>query len=79
MSAERTATPSAPRSHVVAALAAVYIVWGSTYLAIKYAVQTIPPFLMGGTRFIIAGLILYAWSRKRGAARPTLRSPPLLR
>jgi drug/metabolite transporter (DMT)-like permease len=59
------------RSHVLAAFAAVYIVWGSTYLAIRYAVETIPPFLMGGARFVVSGLMLYAWARMRGAPRPT--------
>jgi len=71
MSVERAGTGSAPRSHVVAAFTAVYVIWGSTYLAIRYAVDTIPPFLMGGSRFLISGLILYAWSRKRGASAPT--------
>jgi drug/metabolite transporter (DMT)-like permease len=41
----------------------VYIVWGSTYLAIMFAVQSIPPFLMAGTRFLIAGAVLYIWRR----------------
>jgi drug/metabolite transporter (DMT)-like permease len=59
------------RSHVLAAFAAVYVVWGSTYLAIRYAVETIPPFLMGGARFVVSGLMLYAWARMRGAPRPT--------
>jgi len=53
------------------ALLAVYIVWGSTYLAIRFAVQTIPPFIMAGTRFLIPGAILYAWRRLAGDARPT--------
>ena len=53
------------------ALIAVYIVWGSTYLAIRFAVQTIPPFIMAGTRFLIPGAILYAWRRLAGDARPT--------
>lgn len=52
------------------AFAAVYIIWGSTYLAIREAVQTIPPFLMAGVRFVIAGSALYAWARWRGAAKP---------
>jgi drug/metabolite transporter (DMT)-like permease len=56
---------------VIAAFAAVYIVWGSTYLAIRYAVETIPPFIMGGARFVVSGLLLYAWARMRGAPRPT--------
>ncbi len=49
---------------------AVYIVWGSTYLAIRFAVETIPPFLMAGTRFLIAGLMLYGWRRLAGDAAP---------
>ena len=53
------------------ALIAVYIVWGSTYLAIRFAVQTIPPFIMAGTRFLIPGAILYAWRRMAGDAPPT--------
>jgi len=62
-----------PRARVIAAFAAVYIVWGSTYLAIRYAVQTIPPFFMVGARFIVSGAILYWWARLRGAPRPTRR------
>ena len=48
---------------LVAAFAAVYIVWGSTYLGIKYAIETLPPFLMAGSRFLIAGSILFLWAR----------------
>lgn len=66
------ATGAPPRSHVLAAYAAVYVIWGSTYLAIHFAVQTLPPFLMAGVRFLVAGGILYAFMRLRGAApRPT--------
>jgi len=65
--------PRATRGQIIAAFASIYLVWGSTYLAIRYAVETMPPFVMGGTRFLISGLLLYAWSRSRGAARPTLR------
>lgn len=61
----------ATRGQIIAAFASIYLVWGSTYLAIRYAVETIPPFVMGGTRFLISGLLLYAWSRSRGAKRPT--------
>lgn len=57
---------------IVFAFGAVYLVWGSTYLGIRFAVETIPPFLMAGTRFVIAGLVLYAVLRLRGAAAPTL-------
>lgn len=58
--------------NVWAALGILYVVWGSTYLAIRFAVESIPPFLMAGTRFVTAGLLLYAWARLRGAPRPTL-------
>lgn len=61
----------ASRAQIVAAFASIYLVWGSTYLAIRYAVATIPPFIMGGTRFVISGALLYVWARSRGAARPT--------
>src|SRR5437879_7548292 len=74
---QRTATrTSTPRSGhkasplmVWSALWAVYIVWGSTYLAIRVAVRTMPPFLMAGVRFVFAGAILYAWSAWRGDLR----------
>jgi len=65
--------PRATRGQIIAAFASIYTVWGSTYLAIRYAVETMPPFLMGGTRFLISGVMLYAWSRSRGAPRPTRR------
>ncbi len=50
----------------ILAFFAIYFIWGSTYLAIKYAVETIPPFLMMGTRSVVAGTILFLWSRFRG-------------
>jgi drug/metabolite transporter (DMT)-like permease len=56
---------------VVAAFAAVYLIWGSTYLAIRFAIETIPPHLMASARFLAAGAILYAWARLRGAPKPT--------
>lgn len=56
---------------VVAALGAVYLLWGSTYLAIRFAVETLPPFLMAGVRFVVAGAILYGWRRARGVPAPT--------
>jgi drug/metabolite transporter (DMT)-like permease len=61
----------ASRAQIIAAFATIYVIWGSTYLAIRYAVETIPPFVMGGVRFLISGTILYLWSRYRGAPRPT--------
>ena len=61
------------RTKVWIALVALYIVWGSTYLAIRFAVETIPPFLMAGTRFLISGAILYIWRRSAGDPSPTPR------
>lgn len=58
---------------VVMALLAVYILWGGTYLAMRFGVETIPPFLMAGTRFLIAGLVLFALEYKRGAALPSVQ------
>jgi drug/metabolite transporter (DMT)-like permease len=57
--------------HVVGAFAAVYLVWGSTYLAIKVAITSLPPFTMVAMRSFVAGAVLYAWGRWRGAAPPT--------
>ena len=56
---------------VLAAFASIYIIWGSTYLGIRFAIETIPPFFMAGIRFVIAGAILYAWARLRGAEKPS--------
>jgi drug/metabolite transporter (DMT)-like permease len=65
---------SSRKLHIAIALAAVYLIWGSTYLAIRYAIETMPPFLMASFRFLIAGAILYVFARVRGARRPSLRS-----
>ena len=62
---------TASTRNLLLAFAAVYLVWGSTYLAIRFGVETIPPFILGGMRFLVAGLILVAVSRMRGAAAPT--------
>ncbi len=73
----KTATTNASRFPplwlVITAFAAVYLIWGSTYLAIRYAVESIPPFLMAGTRNLVAGLLLFAFARARGAGWPTRR------
>ncbi len=55
---------------LIGSFAAVYIIWGSTYLAIRYAVDSLPPFLMAGVRFVIAGAILYSFMASRGTAAP---------
>jgi len=62
---------SAPAVKIVAAFAALYFIWGSTFLAIGLAVQTIPPLMMMATRSIAAGLILYTIARLRGTPRPS--------
>ncbi len=64
---------SPTRAKLIAAFAAVYVLWGSTYLAIRFGVETIPPFLMAGTRHLTAGLILFLWTRLRGEPRPDKR------
>jgi len=56
---------------IIAATAAVYLIWGSTYLAILFAIETIPPFLMAGFRFAAAGAVLYIAVRMAGAKRPS--------
>jgi drug/metabolite transporter (DMT)-like permease len=69
---DRPSANSARRSrlHIVLAFAAIYLIWGSTYLGIRFAIETVPPLLMAGTRFVVAGTILYSWTRLRGAPRP---------
>lgn len=69
MNVQTTSAPS--RTLVVAAFAAIYVVWGSTYLAIRVVVETLPPFLSAGVRFLIAGGLLYALLRGRGFAKPS--------
>lgn len=66
------ANRTTPRTQILLAFLAVYIIWGSTYLAIRFAIATMPPFLMASVRFLIAGAILYLFMRLRGAERPKL-------
>ncbi|WP_409372446.1 drug/metabolite exporter YedA [Pseudomonas nitroreducens] len=69
--------PSLPRARVsltlIAAFFALYFIWGSTYLVIRIGVESWPPMLMAGIRFIIAGAILFAWMLWRGAPLPSLK------
>jgi drug/metabolite transporter (DMT)-like permease len=58
---------------IIAAFTALFIVWGSTYLGIMIAIKTIPPFFMLGTRFFIAGIILYVWCLVKGEKAPSLK------
>jgi drug/metabolite transporter (DMT)-like permease len=64
-------TSGTSRSLVVPALLACYLVWGSTYFAIKLALVSLPPFFQMGTRFLVAGALLLAWVRLRGGAWPS--------
>lgn len=64
--------PTAPsRTALLLAFAAIYLIWGSTYLGIRIAVETMPPFLMAGARFLVAGPLLFLALKLRGAAWPT--------
>src|SRR6266436_255395 len=56
---------------IIANFAALYLIWGSTYLGILFAIQSIPPFLMAGSRFFLAGLIMFAIARAQGPLRST--------
>ena len=73
LSSRDSGTPVFRRPRVVAALVGLYLIWGSTYLAIRLAIDTLPPFLMAGIRFVVAGGLLYGWARSRGAPHPSLR------
>jgi drug/metabolite transporter (DMT)-like permease len=65
---------SQPRAwKVLLAFAIIYFVWGSTFLAIRVGVREVPPFLLAGMRFLVAGIVLYSWMRARGAPSPTAR------
>jgi drug/metabolite transporter (DMT)-like permease len=74
-SKERRPQWNAPSSHaqLVLAFAAIYLIWGSTYLGIRYAVETIPPLLMMGTRHLVAGILVYGWARRHGQPSPQPR------
>ena len=63
---------SPKRTWIITAFAALYFVWGSTYLFIRFAIDSIPPFLMAGSRYLTAGLLMYVAARAQGARRPAL-------
>jgi drug/metabolite transporter (DMT)-like permease len=68
-----TGAPAPRRVTIFWAFAAIYVVWGSTYLAIRVVVEAFPPFLAAGCRFLTAGALLYGWARWRGVAAPARR------
>ena len=68
------ADPKVPtRSALIVAFATIYLVWGSTYLGMHLAVETMPPFLMAAARFLIAGSLLFTFLKLRGAPMPSPR------
>ena len=66
-------TASHPRWKVLLAFAIIYFVWGSTFLAIRVGVQEVPPLLLAGMRFLVAGLVLVAWLRLKATPFPSAR------
>ena len=71
-SVSRSALNTAPsRTALILAFTAIYLIWGSTYLGIRVAIETMPPFLMAAARFLIAGTVLFVFLKLRGAAWPT--------
>lgn len=66
-------TAGVPRLKLLSAFAAVYLIWGSSYLAIIWGLETMPPFFLGAARFLVAGTILYALAATRGGARFSAR------
>ncbi len=68
---ESTSQPRAWK--VLLAFAIIYFVWGSTYFAIRVGVHDVPPFLLAGIRFVVAGIVLYGWMRAQGTPSPTAR------
>lgn len=61
----------ADRLRLIASFFALYVIWGSTYLAIRFGVESWPPLMMAGVRFLIAGSLMYVWLRRHGAPAPT--------
>ncbi len=72
-SAPMSPTPASSQRFVIPALAAVYFIWGSTYLAMRVAVEGLPPFMMASARFVLTGLVLLGFLKVRGAPWPTLK------
>ena len=67
-----------PQAHpkkgpILLAFAAIYLIWGSTYLGIRVAVESMPPFLMAGFRFLVSGIVLFLWQKLSGQPWPTAR------
>ena len=65
--------PDRQKWNTLLAFAIIYFVWGSTFLAIRVGVHEVPPFLLAGMRFLVAGSVLYAWMIARGERSPSMR------
>jgi drug/metabolite transporter (DMT)-like permease len=72
LTANGATNAAADRSHLLVPLGllALYVIWGSTYLGIRFALESWPPFLLAGVRFLIAGALLFGYLRLRGVASP---------
>jgi drug/metabolite transporter (DMT)-like permease len=66
--------PAGSPVRIVVAFLAVYLIWGSTYLAIRFAIETLPPLLMASVRYLIAGGAVFAWGLRRNGERPSARN-----
>jgi drug/metabolite transporter (DMT)-like permease len=73
VSESRPGSPPPPLPKILAAFAAVYVLWGSTYLGIRFSIETLPPFFTQGVRFMTAGVVMYVWARLSSASHPTPR------
>jgi drug/metabolite transporter (DMT)-like permease len=71
VAAEAPRSLTDPRFLIPLALFALYVIWGSTYLGIRFALESYPPFLLAGVRFLCAGVLMYGFLRWRGMAPPT--------
>jgi hypothetical protein len=74
MSAPVTTTPPPDRLRLILAFAAVYIIWGSTYLAVALVTERLPPLFTSAVRFLLAGSLMYGYARAKGIAPPTFRN-----
>src|SRR6266516_989733 len=63
--------PAPTKVSIIVAFAALYLIWGSTYLGIRFAIETVPPFLMAGARFLLAGVIMFAIAWSQGIGKST--------
>ena len=66
-------TAHVSKAKLIAAFAAIYFIWGSTYLFIKFAIESVPPFMVGASRFWVAAVILYVWGRLSSRVKPEAR------